>query len=130
MARRCRWDGRPTQPRFGSGGVAPQGVPHIPGPGPDPAEPDNMPAVDLRAGDGPVIYPPYTCAGDMPGSPGAKPAVPLRARCQADWRRSGVKNRETFHLPRPLDWPTLDRGAGKGQLPTGTPGNWTDAPAD
>jgi hypothetical protein len=66
-ARRCRWDGRPTQPRCGSGGVVPQGFPMSP----------------VRAwirqsrsmclpwtGDGPVIYPPYTCAGDMPGSPG------------------------------------------------------------
>ena len=32
---------------------------------------------------------------------------------QADWRRSGVKNRRTFHLQRPRYWPTLDRGTGK-----------------
>jgi len=44
--RRCRWDGRPTQPRCGSGGVVPQGVPDVPGQGLDPAEPVNVPAVD------------------------------------------------------------------------------------
>ena len=102
---------RPDLGAAASGGVTPQGFPVSLGQGLDPAEP----VMYLSwTGDVPVVYPPYTCAGDMPGSPRPRsPLVLLRARCQADWRRSGVKNRGTFHLQRPCYWPILDRGAGK-----------------
>ena len=99
-ARRWRWDGRPAQPRCGSGGV----VPH------------RFPMSSVRdwirqnrliclpwTGDGPVVYLPYTCAGDMPGSRAPRsPLVLLRARCQADRRRSGVENRGASMVYRSL----------------------------
>jgi hypothetical protein len=49
----------------------------------------------------------------------------------ADWRKSGVKNREMLHLQRPRYSSAVDRGAGKSQLVAdGNPGGWTDVPAD
>ena len=61
----------------------------------------------LWTGDTPVMYPPYNCAGDLPGSPGPEVRlVLLRARCQADWRKIRREESGAFHLQRPRYWPT------------------------
>lgn len=92
-------------------------APNVPGQGLDPAEP----VMYLPwTGDRPVMYPPYTCAGDTPGSPGREVRL---CRCERGARptgaKSGVKNRGRFHLQRPRYGPTLDRGAGKSHLVAG-----------
>ena len=74
-------------------------VPNVPGQGLDPAEPVMyLPWTGVR----PVMYPPYTCAGDTPGSPGREVRL---CRCERGARltgaKSGVKNRGRFHLQRP-----------------------------
>ena len=62
MPRRCRWDGRPIQLPCGERRRRAARAPKVPGQGLDPAEP----VMYLPwTGDGPGMYPPYTCVGDM-----------------------------------------------------------------
>ncbi len=74
-------------------------VPGVPGPGLDPAEP----VMYLSwTGDGPVIYLPYTCAGDAPDHEAAMPAC---GRCERGARSTDVdlaKESGAFHgaVPR------------------------------
>ena len=83
-ARRCRWDGRPAQPRCGSGGVVPQGFPMSPVR--DRIRQGRSMCLPWT-GDRPVIHPPYTWAGDMPGSPGREVRL---CRCERGARPTGA----------------------------------------
>jgi hypothetical protein len=68
----------------GSGGVVPHGFPMSPVR--DWIRQSRSMYV-LWTGDGPVMYPPYTCAGDMPGSPGREVRL---GRCERGARPTGA----------------------------------------
>ena len=84
------------------------GVPGVPGQGLDPAEP----VMYLSwTGDGPVIYLPYTCAGDAPDH---KAAMSACGRCERGARAADLdlaKESRAFHRRRSTAGPGQDRDA-------------------
>lgn len=96
--------------------------PNVPGQGLDPAEPVMYAE---WTGVGPVMYLPYTCAGDESDH---EPATTARGLCERG-ARSADQGRPIGVVPRYR--PGQDRGAGSDQLSCHRePGNWTDTPAD
>jgi hypothetical protein len=128
-ARRCRWNGRRTQPRCGSGGIAPQGFQC-------PRSGTGSGAADQCTSRGLLID--LSCTRRIPAPVTRLDHQPAKAACAAASEvpgRLGQTQREEsgdVHLQRPRYWPTpwTEAQVKVSWLPTGSPGRWSsDIPA-